>query len=360
MSLYDVVRGEWSRGSLRILLLDLVALLCVAISITVPATVCAADSIERESTRGPVRVQLLVTPAEPVIGDVVELELVVEAEPGVEILMPEFGEALGRFEIVDFAPSEQESVSGGVIARQKYRLQPAHSGSQAIPPLRVEFVDRRAGQQPAPAGEDAYEILTERILLDIAPILAEGEPLELRPRYPDLGPRKSLSRNPWLWLIGLAVVIAALGPFAWRAFVAARERQRRQSAYDVARAGLDSLLASGRPNADTMDAFYVQLSLIVRSYLEDRFALRSPELTTQEFLTEMGRSPDLARSHQRLLQSFLEEADLVKFAGLRPSDEAVAASIAAAEQFLSETRDFVRVIAGRGVHDAEAGYALVE
>ena len=90
-----------------------------------------------------------------------------------------------------------------------------------------------------------------------------------------------------------------------------------------------------------MDAFYVALSLIVRTYLEDRFGLRSPELTTQEFLTEMGRSPDLARSHQQLLRDFLTQADLVKFAGLRPDEGAVGESIAAAERFLEETRDQV-------------------
>jgi len=356
----DCAWAGFARGFDRADLLELLVISWIAISMFVPATVLAADSIERESTRGPVRVQLVVTPAEPVIGDVIELELVVEAEPGVEVLMPEFGEALGRFEIVDFAPSEEESAAGGVIARQKYRLQPAHSGSQAIPPLRVEFVDRRPGQQAAPAGEDAYEILTERVPLEIAPVLAEGAPLELRPRYPDLGPREGLSRSPWIWLAGLVVLLGALGPFAWRAFVAARARQRRQSAYDVARDSLDSLLASGRPDASTMDAFYVQLSQIVRTYLEDRFGLRSPELTTQEFLTEMGRSPDLARSHQHLLQGFLEEADLVKFAGMRPTDEAVAASIAAAEQFLAETRDFVRVTPGTETGNSEAGNALAE
>jgi hypothetical protein len=137
--------------------------------------------------------------------------------------------------------------------------------------------------------------------------------------------------------------MAAIAPFAWRGFIAARERRRRQSAYDVARSALDLLLQAGRPTPETMDAFYVKLSLIVRSYLEDRFALRSPELTTQEFLTEMGRSPDLARSHQQLLQQFLEQADLVKFAGHRPDAEAVSESIAAAEQFLGETQNFVRV-----------------
>ncbi|MBC8187440.1 MAG: hypothetical protein H8E78_04440 [Proteobacteria bacterium] len=314
----------------------------------------ASETIEHESTLGPVHVHLILSPSQPVIGDVVELELVVEALPGVEILMPEFGEALGRFEIVDFAPSEEENDSGSTVARQKYRLQPAHSGSQTIPPLRIEFMDRRPGQVAAPMGEDAFEILTERITLEVAPILGPDVPLELRPRHRDLGPRRRESVPSWAWAAGGLLVTVALGPFAWRYFVAARERRRRQSAYEVARSELDRLLLSGRPNTETMDAFYVKLSLIVRSYLEDRFGLRSPELTTQEFLTEMGRSPDLARSHRRLLQGFLEEADLVKFAGHRPGPEVVAESISAAEQFLTETRDFVSTTVPLQAGSAEA------
>lgn len=319
-----------------------IGLLCLWICLG-SGLAAAVEEIERHSESGPVRVDLVIRPAEPVIGDVVELELEVRAEAGVEVLMPEFGEALGRFEIVDFAPSRQQDDSGGSIARQKYRLQPARSGVQTIPPLRIEFVDRRDGRSPAPQGEDAYEILTDRISLEIKPILAADAPLELRPRHPDLGPRRDSSMQFWAWAIALLFVVAALSPFAWRGFKAMRERQRRQSAYDVARSALDLLLGAGRPTTDTMDEFYVKLSLIVRTYLEDRFAIRSPELTTQEFLTEMGRSPDLARSHQRLLQNFLEEADLVKFAGHRPSTDVVSESIGAAEQFLAETRNFVRV-----------------
>jgi hypothetical protein len=304
----------------------------------------ADSSIESENRLGPVKVRLIVTPAEAVIGDVVELELVVEAEPGVELLMPEFGEALGRFEIVDFAPSQSRGNSGQSIARQKYRLQPTRSGTLTIPPLRVEFVDRRDGRMSAPAGEDAYEILTERLSLPVAAILSGDAPLELRPSHPDLGPRPRPTTDGWLWLGGLLVIIAAAGPFLWRFMIATLERRRRLSAYQMARGELDALLSAGRPTAETMDAFYVELSQIVRRYLENRFALRSPELTTQEFLSEMGRSPDLARSHQRLLRDFLEEADLVKFAGHRPEAQGVSESIAAAEQFLTETRDVVRVL----------------
>jgi hypothetical protein len=300
------------------------------------------EELRGQVERGPVRVELVVRPAEPQIGDVIEVELEVRAAAGVEVLMPEFGEALGRFEIVDFAPSEQLDDDGRTIARQKYRLQPNRSGAQSIPPLRVEFVDRRDGYPPAPEGEDAFEILTERVALQVTPILAEDAPLEFEEAHSDLGPRREAPGPWWAWALGVLLILAAAGPFAWRAFMAARARQRQRSAYEVARSELDVLLAGGLPSAGTMDAFYVQLSLLVRTYLEDRFGLRSPELTTQEFLSEMGRSPDLARSHQQLLRNFLEQADLVKFAGLRPSTDAVSESVNAAQRFLEETRDQVR------------------
>ena len=106
------------------------------------------DALEQTFERGPVQATIRLSPAAPVIGDVLTLDLEVVAEPAVELLMPEFGEALGRFEIVDFAPSERIDDEGRTIARQTYRLQPARSGPQSIPPLReLAFVVAR----PVPA-----------------------------------------------------------------------------------------------------------------------------------------------------------------------------------------------------------------
>lgn len=311
------------------------------------ADVAAGDALERRYEQGPVGVVLALRPAHPKIGDVIELSLEARAEPEVELLMPEFGEALGRFEIVDFAPSERAEADGTTVARQTYRLQARRSGRQSIPALRIEFVDRRPGRKPAPDGEDAYEILTERVALEVGTVLASDAPLALRPAHGDLGRRRLPGLPLWGWLAGGLVVAALAAPFAWRAWLAHRTHQRRRSAYEIARGELDALLAQGRPGPEALDAFYVALSLIVRRYVENRFALRSPELTTEEFLGEMGRSPDLARSHQQLLREFLTQADLVKFAGHRPGDEVVGQSIAAAERFLEDTRDLVRTEEGR-------------
>jgi len=304
-----------------------------------------------------------VSPREPVIGDPVVLDLEVRAAPDVELLMPEFGEGLGRFEIVDFAPSEELSPSGGTIGRQRYRLQAARSGTQTIPPLRIEFVDRRPGRPPAPEGEDAYELLTERIDLEIGTVLPADAPLELRPARAPLPPLREPLAPWWAWAAGAAALLAVAAPLAWRALLAVQARQRQRSAYEIARGELDALLRAGRPSGRdprALDRFFVELSSIVRRYLENRFALHAPELTTEEFLAEMQRSPDLARSHQDLLSEFLRLADLVKFAGFVPGAADVERSTAAAERFLDETREPGDAGAGRPAAPAAARAAAAE
>ena len=124
-----------------------------------------------------------------------------------------------------------------------------------------------------------------------------------------------------------------------RGWLAALFRRRRSSAYERARADLDALLYGPRPTGEAIDAFYVKLSGIVRRYLEDRFGLRSPEQTTEEFLDDLVRSPDLVRAHQDLLREFLRGADLVKFAHHVPDAEGVEGSIGLAQRFLAETQE---------------------
>jgi hypothetical protein len=297
------------------------------------------DAIERSSESGPTRATVRLAPSRPVIGDALTLEIEIVAEPGVEVLMPEFGEALDRFLIVDFVPAERVDDQGRTIARQRYTLQPSRSGSQSIPPILVEFVDRRSGRPPAPEGEDAYELLTERLEFEVASVLPEEAPLELRPLRGELPPFVPPGPRRWPFLLAGLAVLAAASPFLLRGWLAYRSRARRRSAFDVARAELDALLAAPRPREDQMDPFFVELSGIVRRYLENRFGLRSPELTTEEFLEVMSSAPDLSRDHQGVLRSFLSRADLVKFAHYVPGPDAVEESIDAARHFLEETRE---------------------
>lgn len=318
---------------LRQLLLPFAVLLLSAVSVR------AEEAIEKHFESGPVKATVRLEPEKPLVGDTVTLTITVTAEKDVELLMPEFGEALERFSIVDFAPRQSIDDEGRTVAVQTYRLQPPASGRQTIPPILIEYVDRRPGQREAPQGYDAYELLTERLDFEVQSVIPKDAEADLKPPLGKLGPREAPPAPRWPWVVAGLVVLAAACPFAVRAYFAWRRKARQRSAYEIARARLQRLLDAPQPTAEQIDAFYVELSGIVRKYLEDRFELRAPELTTEEFLASVGESPELTPEHQALLREFLRQADLVKFAGVQPSDEDIERSIEAAWWFLEETRE---------------------
>jgi hypothetical protein len=299
----------------------------------------AAETLKKSVVSGPVEATVELAPAKPLIGDTVSLTITVVAEKDVEVLMPEFGEALERFAIIDFVPRESIDEEGRTVAVQQYRLQPPMSGTQAIPPILIEYVDRRPGQREAPEGLDAFEMLTEGIEFEVQSVIPSEADADLKPPLGELEPLASPPPSRWPWILVSLIVLGAAGPLAMRAYWRRRRLAKRRSAYEIARSRLDRLLARPRPIGEQVDDFFVELSSIVRHYLEDRFELRAPELTTEEFLAAVGDSPDLSRDHQALLREFLRQADLVKFAGLQPASDDIEHSIGAARRFLDETRE---------------------
>ncbi|MEM6776067.1 MAG: hypothetical protein AAF670_00340 [Planctomycetota bacterium] len=308
--------------------------------------VVQADTIEEQMVSGPVSVKLTIEPESPVIGDTITLLIEVIAEEGVEVLMPDFGDALDRFSIVDFAPRESIDDQGRTIAKQTYRLDPPSSGRQVIPPILIEYVDRRDGQRRAPEGLDAYEVLTERMVFEVASVLPENASDELRPPLGELAAITQPSRSWWPWWLATGVVSIAVLPFAIRAIAGARRLRRRRSAYEVARSRMRTLLQSPRETTEQIDEFYVGLTYVIRQYIEDRFETRAPDLTTEEFLSSISQSPDFSTDHQGLLREFLRQADLVKFAGAQPSPGETSRAIEKAERFLDETRENAPMLAG--------------
>ena len=314
-------------------LLAALAFLCLVVS------GAAAEMIERTVSRGPVEVFVRLEPSDPLIGDPILLQVEALAEDGVEVLMPEFGEALDRFLILDFAPSDSVASDGRNRLLQRYTLEPPSSGEHSIPPLLVEFVDRRPGAKPAPEGADAYEVLTERVDFTVQSVVPENAGDDLRPMPGRLSPLGFYGTSPWVIIGVVLLLLLVAAPFIYRGWVAREITRRQRSAYEVATSELAELLQwESHPTGDRIAAFYVSISGIVRRYLEDRFNLRSPELTTEEFLAIASRSPDLSAQLRDLLGDFLKQADLVKFAGVVPGPEQIDESVTAAQRFLEETR----------------------
>jgi len=305
-------------------------------------------TITATTQEGPVRATVSLSPTEPQIGDPLVLVLTVEAEPGVTVELPAFGEALGRFSIADFTPRETRTDDGGTVASQRYTLHAPSSGRQRIPPLRIEFIDERSSSTTADF-TPARELLTDELKVKVASLLPDGAVIEdMRPLRAELDETFDTVPARWPWLLAL-VAGAAILPLLWLRLRERLRRRARLSAYDRALGRLHQLEGRGLPSGGDADGWYVELSSIVRHYLEDRYGVRAPELTTEEFLREARRSGELSSTHRDMLSHFLDICDRVKFAAYVPAEAESREALTAARRFLDETR--LRAAAGRAAAD---------
>jgi hypothetical protein len=298
-----------------------------------------ADAIAKVTENGPVKLTVKVWPAHPSLTDTVSVRLEIDAAAGVTVDAPfqETGDQLGRFRIVGFTQDRQRLGNGGDHQVQTYQLTAPSSGRERVPPFRLEMIDQRATN--GNASVKPLELLTEEVPLEIAPVKADRIDADLRPAAAAL--EVDVGGVPWWYWVGgggLIVMLASGSALAWRAWRAGRRRARQKSAYDEAVAKLRVLADRGAPAAEQADGWFVELSGIVRRYLEGRYDIRAPELTTEEFLQVAARAAMLTADHRGLLTSFLERCDQVKFAGYRPDADESLATLKAAQGFIEDTR----------------------
>ena len=161
------------------------------------------------------------------------------------------------------------------------------------------------------------------------------------PRDPVTGgietdPKKDLPPLSWKlvgWIALALVGAACIVVWAWVLvrYVVRRVKEHRMSPIERAWVELDRLLKKGLPGRGRYKDFYVELTMVVRRYVQRKYGIRAPHLTTDEFLAEFrdagrGRCDDLAK--------FLESADLVKFAGLEATPDMADGATESARAYL--------------------------
>ncbi|MCQ9206507.1 MAG: hypothetical protein NG740_01295 [Omnitrophica bacterium] len=108
--------------------------------------------------------------------------------------------------------------------------------------------------------------------------------------------------------------------------------------YEIACEALSRLKSQDLPSHGKMKEYYSGLSGIVRVYTEGRFAIRAPEMTTEEFLHFLRNSDALSGPHKNLLKEFLVLCDAVKFAKYGPSRKESGESMISAKKIIDETK----------------------
>jgi hypothetical protein len=174
----------------------------------------------------------------------------------------------------------------------------------------------------------------EQVLVVTSALAGQGEALEA-PGEPFPTP---LRWWPWLAAAG-GLVVLGLGVWWWR------RRPTRPlplatalPPHVTAQRALARLRGAPRTTPAQIEAFYVEVSAVLRSYVEARFGLHAPERTTEEFLRELEGGDVLVRDQRTELERFLSQCDLVKFAAVVPTDADHLATFALAEAFVERTR----------------------
>lgn len=158
----------------------------------------------------------------------------------------------------------------------------------------------------------------------------------------DARPPVELPPNHTVLFILLALLLLAGLLFLFK-FLSDRWKNKKavpiviRPAWELAKEELAALNSENLVARGEVKEYFVRLSGIVRHYLERRFSLSAPEMTTDEFLVYLRTTPVLTAGQKEALKEFLTASDMVKFAKHGSSLEEMEKAFHMAERLVEET-----------------------
>jgi hypothetical protein len=145
-------------------------------------------------------------------------------------------------------------------------------------------------------------------------------------------PRHVPKHQPWVAVAVGVILFAAFA--AWRWLRSGKFLQILP--HEIAVQYLEEVRRLMDP--DHAREYCFAVSNIIRRYVEERFHVQAPKLTTEEFLRDLVEAQDtMLEPHRALLGEFLQHCDLAKFAGWRYSMPDLEAMHDSARSFVQQT-----------------------
>lgn len=215
------------------------------------------------------------------------------------------------------------------------RLELTPEGPRIVQPLRaLRAGPLRLEHLEIVTGEDRQSLPT--VDLEIALPLPDGSVPRVADPLPTVAAPSPLAL--WPFALAAAAVAAAVAWVALRAKPTLQAPVHAPPPDQVAIAALASLRLHLPATLEAVPPFIDSVSAILRRYLEERFGLRAPESTTEEFLGLVAARPDGLAGREGELKRFLETCDRIKFARERPAPASVIPLVDVAEGFVESTR----------------------
>jgi hypothetical protein len=233
----------------------------------------------------------------------------------VKATLPDLRERTRGFSLAEeFAGKPVKNADGSLVETFNWKLVPEPcADAYKIAPFAVTASPRLLSSQ---ADDGKYSFVA-------GPIVFENPPArEVVTGDMEADPTKDLPPLSWKlvgWCVAALVVIVAVVAAVWflLRYLARRIKEHRMSPIERAWVELDRLLKKGLPGRGKYKDFYVELTMVVRRYVQRKYGIKAPHLTTEEFFEEIGARGMKGEG----LRKFLESADLVKFAGVQATPE---------------------------------------
>lgn len=277
---------------------------------------------------GPIELTVIADPARVHLDRDILLTLRVYAPSNIAVSLPPLGNRLKGFALNGAFTRDAVDAKQRPVKEYCFRLTPTLSEEYRIAPMAITWINR--AQTPSSEGWFA----TRPLLFQTAGI-SKGPPGATI---------HDITGPVWIYpafktiAIWALVIICAAGAFylLWRLsrHIHKAIQLRRMSPRERALYELGKLLAQDLVAKQKIKEFYLELTMIVRRYIERAHAIRAPEQTTEEFLVAITRNPAFKREVVRKLQVFLQTADLVKFAAYQPALEIIDQTIATARDYI--------------------------
>ena len=300
------------------------------------------DLVRDVAERGPLKLTVEAAPKELWIGDELTVRLRFDSPDDYVVDFPDektLAEQFAGFEILGIDREEpRPGADRGLVTNQVIRLEALASGVVAVPPVTIRYARKPvdADMEPVFDHELTSEALDVAVLSALTSQDSVAEPRDITSTLA----APLVPKSPWFWAaiagVSIAGVLGLLLLYRW--VYRLTHRPAPPIAPEVwARGALDELASLNWVEREQVRAFYYRLSEIVRVYIEKKFALAAPEMTTEEFLRTLARDRSALPYDSEELGRFLESCDLVKYAAFEPQRDDGDQSLAAARTFIDAT-----------------------
>jgi len=285
---------------------------------------------------GPIELSFLADPGQVQLDRDILLTMRVSAPSNIEVVLPPIENRLKGF-VLNGSFTRDAAAKDGKPARDYcFRLTPTLADEYRIAPLAITWIDR--SRQPPPNGlppETASGWFASKpLLFQTAGISGNAPGAGMHDIIPPAWiypPFKTVA----LWILA---VLGTLGIFyiLWRLSKRIHKaiQLRRMSPRERALYELNELLERNLIGKRQVKEFYLELTMIVRRYIERAHAIRAPEQTTEEFLGAAAENQEFSREVVVKLRKFLQTADLVKFAAYQPEQTVIDQTVLTARDYI--------------------------